>query len=108
MADQTTDVSGTPGGNGVKEFLTPSPAFSKGAERGAGGGLGTMVMSGGIASANPYAIGAGAGLMLIEGNAKSKKAREEAQMIEAQDRKAREMAAINNLINVSKGLTLGA
>ncbi len=87
-------------------LLTPSPEFSKGAARGAGGGLGSMVMSGGMASGNPYAMGAGLGLMALEGDAQGKQAEEEAKAAEAQQRKQAQMAAINNLIGVSKGLSV--
>ena len=83
-----------------------SPEFANGASRGAGGGLGSMVMSGGIASGQPAAVAAGVGLMALEGNAQAKQAEEEARAVEAQQRKQAQLAAINNLIGVSKGLSV--
>jgi hypothetical protein len=83
-----------------------SPEFAKGAARGAGGGLGSMVMSGGMASASPLAMAGGLGLMALEGDAQGRQAEEEAKAIEAQQRKQAQLAAINNLIGVSKGLSV--
>ncbi len=92
--------------SGVKDFLTPSPEFAKGASRGAGGGLGSALISGGIASLNPYAIGGGVALSALEGDAQAKQAEEEAKSVEAQQRKQAQLSAINNLISVSKGLSV--
>lgn len=100
MAGNSTDTQSA-GGDSMK----PSPEFAQGFSRGAqGGGLGSAVMSGGMASGNPYAMGAGVALMALESNAQAKQAEEEAQAIEAQQRKAAQMSAINSLISVSKGL----
>lgn len=77
------------------------------AARGAGGGLGTMALSAGVATMNPYLIAGGVGLSALEGNARAKQAEEEAQAIEAQQRKQNQLSAINNLISVSKGLSVG-
>lgn len=81
-----------------------SKEFAQGAQRGASGGLGSMVMSGGMASGNPYAMGAGLGLMALEGDAQARQAEEEAKAQEAQMRKQQQLSAINSLIAVSKGL----
>lgn len=105
MQSSSSDVKSSDS-SGIKDFLTPSQDFAKGASRGAGGGLGSMVLSGGVSSANPYAIGAGVGLMALEGDSQAKQAEEEAQAQEAQQRKQAQLAAINNLISVSKGLSV--
>lgn len=81
-----------------------SKEFSQGAERGMSGGLGSMVMSGGLASGNPYAMAGGLGLMALEGDAQAKQAEEKAKAEEAMIRKQNQLAAINQLISVSKGL----
>lgn len=102
MAGNSTD---TPVPGADANSLKPSPEFSQGFSRGAqGGGLGSAVMSGGMATGNPYAIGAGVGLMALEGNAQAEQAEEEAKAIEAQQRKQAQMSAINNLISVTKTL----
>jgi hypothetical protein len=59
-----------------------------------------------MASGNPYAMAGGLGLMALEGDAQGKQAEEEAKAIEAQQRKQAQLAAINNLIGVSKGLSV--
>jgi len=105
MAGTQTDAPAAEGQG--QYFGKPSAEFAQGASRGAGGGLGSMVMSGGIATMNPYAIGAGVALSALEGNAQAKQAEEEAQAIEAQQRKQAQLSAINNLISVSKGLSVG-
>ena len=81
-----------------------SKEFSQGASRGASGGLGSMVMSGGMASGNPYAMAGGLGLMALEGDAQAKQQEENAKAVEAQQRKQNQLSAINSLIAVSKGL----
>ena len=102
MAGNATDAP-VPGASDY--FGKPSAEFSQGAARGAqGGGLGSMLMSGGMASGNPYAIGGGVALMALEGNAQAEQAEEEAKAIEAQQRKQAQMSAINNLISVTKTL----
>lgn len=105
MASAGTD---TPAAEGQGQYFgAPSKEFSQGASRGAGGGIGSMLLSGGVASKNPYAAGAGVGMMLLEGNAQAKQAEEEAKAIEAQQRKQAQLSAINSLISVSKGLSVG-
>lgn len=87
-----------------------SKEFAQGAQRGASGGLGSMVMQGGLAStmaggaAGPYGMAAGLGLMALEGDAQARQAEEEAKAQEAQMRKQQQLSAINSLIAVSKGL----
>lgn len=81
-----------------------SKEFSQGAARGASGGLGSMLMSGGLASSNPYAMAGGLGLMALEGDAQAKQKEEEAKAQEAQQRKQAQLSAINSLMAVSRGL----
>jgi len=81
-----------------------SPEFAKGAQRGMSGGVGTTVLSGSIASGNPYGAAAGIGIMALEQDAQAKQADEDAKAVEAQNRKQAQLSAINNLISVSKGL----
>ena len=89
---------------------TSEPLISKeaaqGFSRGQSGGLGTGLLSAGVSSGNPYLAGAGVGTMIIEGNAKAKQAQSEAEAIEAQNRKQAQLASINNLISVTKGLSV--
>lgn len=103
--DKPMQLDSVPDVPAVKEPLI-SPEFQKGAARGAGGGVGSMLLSGGVASSNPYAAGAGLGLMVLEGGAQARQAEEEARAVEAQQRKQAQLAAINNLIGVSKGLSV--
>lgn len=105
MANSGTDA---PAGSDQSQYFgKPSAEFAQGASRGAGGGVGTMLLSGGVATMNPYAIAGGVALSALEGNAQAKQAEEEAQAIEAQQRKQAQLSAINSLISVSKGLSVG-
>lgn len=81
-----------------------SKEFSQGASRGMSGGLGSALMSGGMASGNPYAMAGGFGVMALEGDAQGRQAEEDAKAKEAQQRKQNQLSAINSLIAVSKGL----
>lgn len=100
MANSTTDTQS------FGDMMKPSPEFAKGAQRGQSAGLGGMLLSGGVASGNPYAIGGGLAISALEGNSQAKQAEEEARAIEAQQRKQAQLSAINNLISVSKGLSV--
>lgn len=81
-----------------------SKDFAQGASRGMSGGLGSMLMSGGMASANPYAMAGGLGLMALEGDAQARQAEDQAKAQEAQMRKQQQLSAINSLMAVSRGL----
>ncbi len=99
-------VDPSEGGGGSKDWSKMSPEFAQGASRGASGGVGSALLSGGIMSANPYAAGAGIGLMALEGDAQAKAKEQEAQQLEAQQRKQQQLSAINSLMAVSRGLTV--
>lgn len=103
MADLAPADTSTGAGGGFDKDKA-----AQAAARGAGGGLGTMALSAGVATMNPQLIAGGVALSAVEGNAKAKQAEEEAKAIEAQQRKQNQLSAINSLIGVSKGLSLGA
>lgn len=84
-----------------------SPQAAQGFARGQSGGIGSGLMSAGIASSNPYLAAGGLGMMALEGNAQGRQKEQEAQQEEAQQRKQAQLSSINQLIAVSKGLTVG-
>lgn len=75
--------------------------------RGMSGGIGTAMLSGGVATMNPALIAGGLAVSAVESDAKAKRAKSEAEAIEAQQRKQAQLSSINNMIAVSKGLNLG-
>jgi hypothetical protein len=113
MADvQETAQQAGPG----TEIADPSADMAKGFQRGAGGGIGSGLMGAGLSgmlgtagltAATGGVAAAGLGMMYLEGKAQAKQAEEEAKAIEAQQRKQNQLAAINQLISVSKGLSVG-
>jgi hypothetical protein len=69
-----------------------------------GGNAMDIAGSGLMMSGNPYAMAAGAGLMVASGAQKRKDQERQAQWQAKQDRIQRQQAAISNLINVSNSL----
>ena len=92
-----------------------SPDVAKATSRGMTGGIGSalasggitsMLGSGGLAGGGPYALAGGLALSAMEQHAAAKNAEEDAKALEAQNRKQSQLTAINNLIGVSKGLSV--
>lgn len=67
----------------------------------AGGSAGSTLTSAGLYSMNPYMIGGGLALSVVEGDAKNKAANERARVEEAQQRKI----AVQNALNQALGAT---
>lgn len=103
QAQMSTQAAGQAGASTDSKPIV-SKEFGQGASRGMSGGLGSALMSGGLASGNPYAIAGGVGVIALEGDAQAKQAEEDAKAKEAQQRKQNQLSAINSLIAVSKGL----
>ena len=87
------------------------------AQRGMSGGIGSALLSGaigqglggaGLTAGTAAAGGAGLGIMLLEQQAKAEQAHEKAKMDEANQRKQNELSAINQAIELSKTLSVGA
>ena len=85
--------------------LAGAAELQKGMQKGDGlGAIGSGLTTAGIASANPWLVGAGLGLSTVSSVRKGEQAQKEARYKAEIDRIAKRQAALDALANLSKGL----